>query len=731
MGPGLSGNVYSPKLWISNPNAGLMSVVNYNTPHFFPNITDKNFNPAQIYNFEVPIVNVADFSKGSFSTTGHHGINSIVVLPPPSFQAWATDSELNYLYRFGTKGQIISAIDINKIISDNNLGFLVNGQVSPNSITLDSSYNIWVTLYDTLSVLKLDKDANFLFAVAPPLSSIRPNIDSNWYYGNEEYPFANETQNFIEPTYIDSDTSDNVWVTYSNYASGYAAKYAQDGTLLKLLQYPVNSSPQDIIIDNVDNMWIALSNNTWDSLGSLEKRDSNGVLLSSFGPIRGINNLALDNNQNIWFTYSYNKIGTIDNLSSAVNTIDLSDISDFSKYAPKDLTNPSKNTDETALEGIACDVNGFIHVINSIENQVYVFDSNTKQFLNKFYVNPQGFSFYTEEERGDTIVNYNQWNKSARAYGDWTGNRWLNKYKKFNSYTCTTDLDYILTTDYKIILVNQEYIITPEPIELYGESNTLSFNNSCQDIFKINENYNLKDQMKDLAFMPVLQESNFLFDNFLNTIYGNSAHNDLGVSSYEKISNFSKNISDVDTCEINQLYSLADSIEENTNDYRLNYPSEIKRLVDLLSINQNRLWGTNTKNENNFKKPSDEGILNRGELLSTNYTVSAGIPVVLKINSLNKYDFIPTGFINGLSSYPVQTLIDFIGLNVHDFNLYYEFYEFIPGSSEIITEGVIDWNNPQTTINKTISSYNEWVGNEKIIDTLFSYQLYKGLGLIK
>ena len=236
--------------------------------------------------------------------------------------------------------------------------------------------------------------------------------------------------------------------------------------------------------------------------------------------------------------------------------------------------------------------------------------------------------------------------------------------------------------------------------------------------------------MKDLAFMPILQESTFLFDNFLNTIYGSSKHDDLGISAYEKISNFSKNVSDVDTCEINQLYSIADSIDENSDDYRLNYPSEIKRLVDILSINQNRLWGTNVKNQNNFKKPSDEGILNRGELLSTSYIVSAGVPVILKTKSLDKYDFIPTGYINGLSSYPIQTLIDFIGLP-NDWNFYYEFYQFISEFSTTATEGVIDWNNPLTTINKTVSTYSDWVGNEKTIDTLFSYQLYKGLGLIK
>ena len=707
-GINFTGNNFSPKIWISNPDAGTMVIAEFNNPNVFP-ITDFNFQTAQFKNINVPIILKPDLDKDNFATIGYHGINSVAVLPPPDFKAWACDGELNYLYKFSTKGNIISAIDINQMVTDQNLGYFVENQVSPASITLDSNLNIWMTLYDTVSVLKLDPNGNFLFALNP-LSSINytipPNINNSWYLGNEMYPLNGEVQNFIEPTYIETDQYNNVWVTYSNYASGYLMKYDTSGNLLKAISYPAQSCPQDVIVDKANNVWIALSNNTSNTIGSLEKRNSNGMLLSSYGNINGLNNLTLDLNQNIWFTYSYSRIATIDNLTGNIITINTSDYNVTSNniYPDKGLTIPDEYTSETALEGIASDVKGNIFVINSVENQVYVFDSSTKNFLNKFYINPKGFNFYNEN--GETVIEYNSQAKSAQAYGDWTGFRWINKYYQQQNSRI---------------------------ISLTGKSVDLDFYTEyAVDVFKTNENFDMAGQMKSLAFMPVLQDSPFLFDNFLGSILGKYPfnHNDLSISSYEKIANFVPNITDVDTCGIDQLYNLANSVNFDIENFALNYPEEIKRLINLASINKSILWGTTSKKQNYFIEPSSDGIFNRGQLLTFSYMISAGSPVILHTRSLNSYNIIPTGPINGLTSYPLSTLASYIGLETN-WQTYYNFYQFIPGYSKTQTEGVIDWNNPQTTITQTQSSLFEWIGDQQMLDKLFSYKLYNGLGLLK
>ena len=758
--PPLNGNTYNPKIWISNPKAGLMGIYEYNFIKNFPDLDLKSLTKVQLFNFEVPVIIDPDFeNKGSFNTVGYHGINGIAALPAPYYQAWACDGELNYLYKFGSNGKILQAIDINKVIDKNNLEYYVTNAVSPASIVLDGDKNVWMTLYDTLSVLKFDSNGEFQFAISPNLQNKTPSIDSSWYDANESYPQDQEYQNFIEPTYVDTDTKNNIWVTYSNYASGLLVKYDNDGNILTTINYPLCSCPQDLVVDVNDNVWVALSSDTEGSMGSLEKRDSTGLLLSSFNSIRGINNLTIDVNQNPWFTYSYGRIGYVDVKTCLVSSINVFDYTDLSQYAPYPAIIPEKNTYDTALEGIACDSRGYLYVINSVENRIYIFDSKTKTFIDKFYVNPQGYTFWNRTENGPTEVESNQWDKSAQAYGDWTSMRWNNKYSKFKDYSIdvenTTktltisgtsnaldfyavsssgllnDVAFLANTFYKYIVTNYNQQIL---VQTQLDSNK-KYLNAKLDVFKINENFDLSKQLKDFSFMPVLQQSEFLYDEFFPKIFGvyPYRHSDLGVSTYEKISNFVINNSDVDTCNIDQLYSLADAVNENSNDYKLNYPSNTKRLMDLLSINQSVLWGSPILNEYNFATASDNGLFNRGGLLnSLTYQVTAGTPVVLKIKSLNKYEFVNTGLINGVSSYSLETLINYLNLNNFDNDIwqgYYEFYEFVPNAENKQFNSIIDWNNDQTTINKSLSSNFQWVANEMMIDRLFSYDLYKGLGI--
>ena len=759
--PVLSGNPYSPKIWISNSETGLMSIIEYNFPKIF-NLDDKQLLPANTFNFEVPIIYDADFSKGVYNTNGYHGINSIAVLPPPVYDAWACDGELNYLYRFSTKGNILCAIDINQVIVDNNLGYLINNQISPAAIVLDGNQNIWMTLYDTVSVLKFDENGNYKFAINLALDigiSVTPNISPEYYYDNESYPFNSETQNFIEPTFIDTDSKNNVWITCSNYASGFLLKYDSNGNLLTTISYPTDSNPQEIIVNNVDAIWVACANNSGDGLGFIEQRDSNGFLINQYNGIRNINNITLDINQNLWFTYGYSMLGFIDVKRNTVISYNVLDNSNYSKNIPFGIINPNGNPDECALEGIACDLKGYLYVINSIENQVYVYNTLTKTYVDKFFINPNGFTYYNKSPEGPTEITFNPWSKSAQANGDWIGTKWINKYYvqnrtinlnltgqstplnfleiestssyQKNSYLATDFYQYIDTSDSKEIVVSYK----PNSFPTSFKSNI--------DIYKVNENFDLTNQIQTYVFTPSLLESTFLFQTFLPSIYGTYPfnHDDLGIFSYERIANFVKNNSDVDTCGIDQLYNLAQSTGEDTSDYRLTYPSEIKKLMDLLSVNQSRLWGSPAKNQNNFIVPSDDGVFNRGQLLSFYYEVTAGVPVILRTKSLNKYQLIQTGPILSpktntlMYQYPLELLVDFIGINQLNasggaWTGYYEFFEFIPQTSQIQIDGLIDWSNPQTTLNQSFSTCFDWVGFEQTVDALFSFNLYKGMGII-
>ena len=117
-------------------------------------------------------------------------------------------------------------------------------------------------------------------------------------------------------------------------------------------------------------------------------------------------------------------------------------------------------------------------------------------------------------------------------------------------------------------------------------------------------------------------------------------------------------------------------------------------------------------------------------MISTlNYEITAGTSVVLKNKSINDYRLVPTGYVNSLTAYTINDLATSIGFNT-DWQDFYEFYEYIPAWNGGIIENLIDWNSEQTTINRTISTSNEWFRDEGLLDIFLNYEIYKGLGLL-
>jgi hypothetical protein len=521
-------------------------------------------------------------------------------------------------------------------------------------------------------------------------------------------------------------------MSYSSPLSGWIVKYDKNGNVLKTISYPLCSSPQEIKCDIYNNIWVVGDQFTLDHelrppltsrhmSSFIEKRNSEGVLLSSFGPFNSINHLTIDKYENPWFTFGYHWVGTINNISGRQKKLKVVS-GGYSDNVPE-WFNPNENADETALEGIASDSLNNIFVINSIENKIYIIDGDKFEIKDFFHLNPKGFVFSNEnfDENSPTKLEFNYWSKSAQAQGDWTGFRWIVKY--------TDRLDFL-----------------SQNLSLSGETNNLFFyDKNPFDFYKINENHDLAGSMKNIAYQPEIKKSEFLFDEFLASIYGKYPfeHNDLGVNVYEKVSNFVSNQSDVDTCDIKALYDLSQTVDLNGDDFKLNFPLEIKRLMDTLSINQSKLWGSTLEDNYNFKKYNQNDNFNRGKLLKTDtYMVTAGVPVILKTKSLNDPKKIETGYyynsnfsvassLNiGLSTYNLSGLAQILNLG-DDWKVFYEFYEFMPYQNKVYIDGIIDWKNEQTVLNRNLSSHQEWIRDGGIMDTLFSYELYKGLGLLE
>jgi hypothetical protein len=142
--------------------------------------------------------------------------------------------------------------------------------------------------------------------------------------------------------------------------------------------------------------------------------------------------------------------------------------------------------------------------------------------------------------------------------------------------------------------------------------------------------------------------------------------------------------------------------------------------------------GARSVEQTAFAKPNLQGKYNIKftPIHSLYYMVTAGTPLVLRNRSLDQYRLINTGYINCSAIYTLGDFAKYIGFRDANWPSYYEFYPFVPNFDGTQIAGLIDWDNPQTTINENISSNNAWFGEGKYVDTQFSYELYKGLGLL-
>ena len=297
------------------------------------------------------------------------------------------------------------------------------------------------------------------------------------------------------------------------------------------------------------------------------------------------------------------------------------------------------------------------------------------------------------------------------------------------------------------------------------------------NMLKVNEHYDFAGTLKSYILQETINGKEKVTNGLFQETFGGEKDlpETLGKVIYEKIANFTKNTIDVDTCNINSLYSLAKEVGLELENYNLSFPGGIKRIMDILSINHKRLFGSRDNNDLDFDKsgiPDTPGELaahgrNRkddgsdsSELSTDTYMVSAGVPIVIKEAFQSRYfKVVPmvvplsAGYSGvytslgstGLSSYPLSAYNKVWGWGLEwptsgKFSDYYKFFEYIPNSIYPLSsfdqvEGLIAWNNTQnllepnySVLQETLSSYTKWTEQDGIMDTIIEHKLRKGLG---
>lgn len=311
------------------------------------------------------------------------------------------------------------------------------------------------------------------------------------------------------------------------------------------------------------------------------------------------------------------------------------------------------------------------------------------------------------------------------------------------------------------------------------------------DVRRFNESWDAVNQIKNFARSPHIADNPTFWDKYMKAVWGDAASEQgtgFGRESYERAANFVANHADVNVCGVNQLYSLAQYTDVPIDEYGIEFPTELKRIMDMASVNQQYLWGARcncNKNITNAYSTYLSGDItvtantecefcghvhagNRGVSFDPNtYMVSAFVPFIIqdRTNNNNKYQLITppiscnivsTGNVIGdicvptatnvscLTTYPLSSYYYVMLPHVFDFGhtatwggfqqaiTYFCFYNYV--SSTVCDEqigGVINWDDPYTTLNENASSMVEWYGDGQTLERIINYVLHKGLDLIE
>lgn len=285
---------------------------------------------------------------------------------------------------------------------------------------------------------------------------------------------------------------------------------------------------------------------------------------------------------------------------------------------------------------------------------------------------------------------------------------------------------------------------------LTGDSSFFQINPlSSNKIAKVNENFDMSNYMKELAYQPSIYKRPQIFDTFFGTILGtlSSETNAIGKRIYEKTSNFISNNVNIDTCNLQNLYGLAIEYNVDLDDYAasnllINYPSDLARLVNIFSIKKSLLFGKRNQDKFNFKDNYRQGTnFNNLDLATQNYILgkdsgnNTGNPIDILSGVINKnndyivayeyfsnqYTLLRTNVVNDssldvisqtVSSYPLSTFNNNWGWPlvlpdnffnesnyIYDLSAYYAFYEFVNVVPGRWNNNIINWDDTyQTTV---------------------------------
>lgn len=273
--------------------------------------------------------------------------------------------------------------------------------------------------------------------------------------------------------------------------------------------------------------------------------------------------------------------------------------------------------------------------------------------------------------------------------------------------------------------------------EIEGQSNSFTLY-PFQEYHKFRrqgESEDLGEKLQYYAFTDRMRNHNTLWE-YADAIMG-AGLDTLGSRSYFGIDRFADQHSDLDRCNLNALLDMSQKYDVNVDDYALDTPYNVKRIMDMVSMPLEKVVGTRCVCNTNFAQCESccganvcglcgfDKTTNIGDAITNSEYVTAGEDILYKEEAGEVYEIVHVLQQDGEDVFKINTLSADCVNERNDLC----FYRWDKTQQNNPIESEIDYNSELTTIDHTLSTAEDWYGDGGIVEELLNYELIKGLGL--
>ena len=684
----ISSNVY-----VSHPSKSTINRINITT--YPTDCTSINYykDLGILVEGVVSFINVPTLTSTdlvNYTLSGTAAVYGMAFNPVKS-RLYTCDADQNIISMYSSGTTLMSSVQLSSTF--------LNEVLAPSYISVDANSNLWVSLFDDNKLIKLDSNLNYLLSAAPSPSNNFMSLDGELGFLVQEngdllisdVPVTSENLLFAPPI-VETDMDNNVWACYPSFFDSILVKFDSNGNeLFKAESFPDNSVPVSLAINVTNGVWAACKNTN-----SIMEYDTNGTLVTTVSGFLRPSYIAMDRSNNVWVAHGYDFCSVYDTRTAEVSTWRISTIEQtITRVFDYTSADVAKSLDEDEIwGGLSTDVYDRVWIIDSVNNAVFAFSPTDPTNFTSFNIVPYADTQYIIKAGDDFVSNIPANNiRSAQAGGDWTGNRWYQKYGgAYNSLRIKGN---------------------SAPFTVYDLDDSFQ-------LTKVNEEFDCSAYFKSLALPEVLSRNTKIFDEFFAAVAGdgNPTKESAGRVIYERIANFVSTRGDFETAEIDELLSIAAEMSVDVKTFGSNFPVAINRLLSIFSVPKQQLRGV----------PNLEADVmnNVGPILTQYSLITADQYYFLKDRSYGDYQLVYANPLSGNVMYYPLDQIEVEGLRLPITDNYY-FFMYNEQNSNGYVGNLINWDSKHTTVSYNLSTNEEWYGDGGLVETMFNNLLTKQL----